>query len=208
MSLNSILLCDLFRAIHQWRIIGQQDVSEKDWLRIILPISLRGFKDRKSAIANRTSLVQIDRRELGSTSREALASSIDREITLIRRWKLDRIFLIFVRLMSLFESNLRKAAKNRKSRGVAVFTNLGRPLRKMERFPADESEPLNRLLEFDFVGPIRYGTPLNFSVARFRKSLRITLHYDASIVQRGDARELLRTYVRHLTEDCKDGEST
>ncbi len=64
LSLNALLLCDLFRAIHDWRVNRQPNVSEQDWLRIILPISLRGFKDRKLPIANRTSLVQIDRREL------------------------------------------------------------------------------------------------------------------------------------------------
>ncbi len=74
--------------------------------------------------------------------------------------------------------------------------------------PIAEGEPLSHLLEFDFMGPIRHGTPFNFSVARFRKSLRITLHYDASVVDSGEAEELLRIYVRHLTEIRNAGDST
>ena len=194
-SLNSILLGDLFRAFHQWRKCRCNDAKESDWLRIILPMNLREFADRGLPMANRTSLVQIDRRELSSVARDDLSRSIDREVKLIRRWRLDRMFLIFVRILSLFELNLRKAAANPKSRGIAVFTNLGRPIKNI---PGPSSEPdlpaLSRLLEFDFVGPIRLGTPFNFAVGRFRQGLRITLHYDSHIFSPEDAHQLLQIY--------------
>lgn len=205
-SLNSVLLSDLFRTLHKWLTGRSRDVSEREWLRVILPMNLREFKHREMPVANRTSIVQIDRRGFDSQSRDDLIRSIDREIKIIRRWHLDRMFLIFLKVMSVFETNLKRAARNERSRGIAVFTNLARPIRKLRD---GETESLDKLQDFDFVGPIRRGTPLNFTVSQFRRGLHLTLHFDSTVFSANEATDLLHMYRQVLaaSEQRESGEN-
>ncbi len=198
-SLNSRLLGDLFNAIQRWRSRIDRAASPQDWIRIILPMNIREFADRRLPSVNRTSIVQIDRRNMSELADPALFRSIDREINLIRKWQLDRMFLIVIRGLSIFQPLVRRAAQNKKPRGIAVFTNLGQPFRQHERSIA-EAPSSKKLIptEIDFLGPLRYGTPLNIAVARYQDRLRVTIHYDSAILSQVEASDLLREYLTAL----------
>ena len=211
-SLNSILMGELFRAISSWRLSKNESSGNKtalasDWIRLILPMNIRSVSDRRMPSANRSSIVQIDRCKLDSTPRESLYRSIDREVKVIQTWQLDRMFLIFMRGISSIEGWLKKAAANRKSRGFAVVTNLGAPFRSLERkskaaIKANQGPTiLSGISEFDFVGPIRSGTPFNFSFGIFDERLRITLHFDPRFFSREQSRQLLDLLVANLQPD-------
>ena len=159
-------------------------------------MNIREFSDRHLPSVNRTSIVQIDRRSLAKLADFDLFRSIDREINIIRQWQLDRIFLIAIRGLAVFQPLIRRVAQTKKHRGMAVFTNLGQPFRRRERAqlknPGDQ-----RLtpLEIDFLGPLRFGTPLNIAVARYQNRLRVTIHYDSAVVTLAEANDLLREYL-------------
>lgn len=197
--LNSVLLGQLYIALARWRL-EHGFHSDNDWMRIILPMSIRTVSDRRLPSANRATIVQLDRcgREMKNVGE--FYKSVNREILIIRGWQLDKIFLIAIRCLSFFESFLKRAAKNEKSRGMAVFTNLGEPLRKSERASSREpnSPAFIRLHEFDPVGPIRKGVPVNFSASRYGSRMRIALHYDAQVLSLQQAEGLLTTYLNQL----------
>ena len=196
---NSVLLGQLFLSLAAWRAqMGHH--AKEDWMRIILPISIRNVSDRRLPTANRATIVQIDRRSGQTDNLGGFYYGINREIMVIRGWQLDKIFLFAIRAMSLSDSILRWAANNKKSRGMAVFTNLGDPLRRSERAGArqpDSDAPI-RLEEFDLVGPIREGTPVNFAVSRYGPRMRVSLQYDSKLISEAQAAELLDGYASRL----------
>ena len=205
---NSVYLAELFLALADWRLACGVHHA-KDWMRIILPVSIRSISDRRLPAANRASIVQIDRTVPQPTPHPNSApetnsvrefyQGIDHEIDVIRRWQLDKMFLIVVRVMSMFESWIRSSARNEKSRGMAVFTNLAEPLRKSERLRNNgDPSKMPPIVEADWAGPIRQGTPLNFAVTKFGPKIRLTLHYDPAVVSDEEATEMLRIYAERL----------
>ncbi len=198
-TLNTVMLGQLYLALADWRA-SRGGHSEDDWLRIILPISIRNISDRRMPATNRATIVQIDRRERDAKKLSDFYRGIDREIKVIRGWQLDKMFLIAVRVMSVFEPLLLRSAKDEKSRGTAVFTNLGEPLRKSHRAGARDlslGSPLP-VVDFDCVGPIRRGTAVNFSVSKFDKTMRVSLHFDSKLLTSEEALGLLEMYVGRL----------
>jgi len=199
--LNSLLIGKLYLALIRWRT-KQGFHAAKDWLRIILPISIRNVSDRRLPAANRATIVQLDRREKEMENLSGFYQGINREIMVIRGWQLDKIFLIAIRIMAMFEPILKRSAQDERSRGTAVFTNLGEPLRKSHRKGSREPAGENQLslAEFDCVGPIRKGTAANFAVSKYGKSMRVSLHFDSKLLSNEEARKLLDSYVEQLME--------
>ena len=94
--------------------------------RILLPMSIRTAADRAAVAANRTAIVQIDRQPPDAgVDLIHFCQSIDSEIKFIRRWQLEKIFLIAIRLASISNSWLAKMATNPVSRGGGCFYSLG-----------------------------------------------------------------------------------
>ena len=200
-TLNSIFLGRLFVTLAKYRARGGGNHS-RDWIRIILPINIRDMSDRRMPAANRTTIVQLDRRQDDLASGDSFYQNLDREIRIIRAWQLDKIFIICIRLLSTFEILLRRMVKSQKSRGTVVFTNLGEPFRKRVKSRSRRADA--RTLEidqFDLVGPVREGTPMNFAVARHGNRLRVSLHYDARLFSVDEAQDLLGTYIDQLQSD-------
>ena len=174
--------------------------------RILLPISIRRRRDRDSVAANRTAIVQIDRQPPAEEGElVAFSQSIDYEINFIRRWQLEKMFLIVIRLASFSNSWLSKVANNPNSRGAAVFTHLGRPFKRAmihtnRLAKSAQPDSLARPIDFDLAGPVRSGTPINISFARFDGRLKISLHYDAYAVSLGQANRLLATIVNLFSD--------
>lgn len=212
LSTNAILLGQWFRCLEVWRqdeLKGTQEggqgqrVQDNDWIRVILPMSIRTHADRRMPVANRTAIVQIDRR--GSKTEDSIGQfhqMLNREIGIIRGWKLEKMFLIFIRLFSMSNALLKRVASNPTSRGLSVFTDLGRPfafsIRRLNRIKeSGEGSPIIPV-DFDLAGPIRRGTPLNVSLSRYQGRLKISLHYDASCFTRLEASDILKEYVNGL----------
>ena len=120
---------------------------------------------------------------------------------MIRRWQLEKMFLIATRLASVSNTWLSKIANNPVSRGAAIFTHLGRPYKRamihVNRLSKSAASLmlLARPVDFDLAGPIRTGTPINISFARFDHRLKISLHYDSQTISPAEADRLLATIV-------------
>lgn len=202
-NLNAILVAELMTTLEAWRLNWIPKASANHWQRIILPINIRDIADRRLPAANRSSIVQIDRRQIANQDQSKLVRSIQREVGVIIDWKLDRMFLSFMKIIGLSNRLLRHVAQNKKHRGIAVFTNLGQPFRKLEKRvnsavqnPASTGYPNQPLdpVEIDFLAPLRHGTSLNFTVAKFKNRLRMTLHYDPIVVSAEQADELVTAF--------------
>jgi len=193
-----------FAAIGQFG--STESSNDKRAFRIILPMSVRNPADRDLPACNRTSLVQIDRASSGASDNpDVFCQQIDREIKIIRGWQLEKMFLISIRMLSVSNRWLKRVANSPKSRGAAVFTHLGQPLKKATihakrlRQTDETSGSLLQLESADFAGPVRTGTPANVSISRIGQKLRLSLHYDAISLSAEQAAELLELYRQLLS---------
>jgi hypothetical protein len=198
-------MAKLFAAIG--RFSKDESAKDKRAFRIILPMNIRKPEDRDLPSCNRTALVQIDRTyAIGVADSDRFCQLIDREIKIIRGWQLEKIFLISIRLLSVSGSWLKSVANSPKSRGAAVFTHLGQPLKKasihsrrLQEKNGVAAADLLQLESADFAGPVRSGTPANISISRVGQELRLSLHYDANALSAEQAAQLLDFYREELT---------
>ncbi|MEM7453833.1 MAG: hypothetical protein AAF456_05685 [Planctomycetota bacterium] len=204
--LNSILLARLFYSVEAFRSGG-----DDQWIRVILPMSIREVADRRLSAANRSAVVQIDRRQSNFSDKDAFVQYLNREVGIIRLWQFSKLFLMVIRMMSVFPGWLKRSARNPDSRGSLIFTNLGNPfsrnrnLHTREQRTGDEivdTEVGNLVLrEFDLSGPVKPGTPVNFTVQEHGPRLRITMHYDSREISESDAMRLFDVYETSLNDD-------
>lgn len=193
-----------------------RDVSN-DWIRVILPMSIRSFADRRLPAANRTAIVQIDRQQPERSMFQQFVQMIHREVGIIRRFQLEKMFLILIRVFGVCSPLLKRVAANPTSRGAAVFTDLHRPFviakkraYRLERVcsnSAADQKDGNRFVlptDFELAGPIRRGTPLNLSIARYVGRLKLSLHFDQSQVSREQAEVILQRFVSNAEQWCAE----
>ncbi len=217
-SVNSLLMTIVFRAMKRIRGSIEDDANcqwaERKWIRLVLPIGIRGLADRKLPSTNKASLVQIERTFKQVSNADGAAQSIDREVRIIMGFKLDLVFLIAIRLLSIVPFFLRFAAGNQKSRGTAVFTNLGEPFRKTRACNFREVGDLE-MQEYDLCGPIRCGTPINIAWSTFKRSVgeklrlhgRLSLHFDRAIVSTELASAIADALEKELCDVAQFGGS-
>lgn len=212
-SPNSLLMTILFRTMKQVQTAVDSETSptskwsDRKWLRLVLPISIRSLADRKLPCTNKASLVQIERTLEQVANADGAAQSIDREVRIIMGFKLDFVFLIAIRMLSTIPALLKFVAGNQKSRGTAVFTNLGEPFRKA-RVCNFQTVGNLELEDYDLCGPIRCGTPINFSWLNFRRTVegklkihaRVSLHFDRNVVSDEAAQTILQAFVKQLED--------
>jgi len=202
--LNSLLMVKLIRSVDGWQKVSQSanegtvQACDSPWIRVILPISIRGLSDRHLPAANKATIVQIDRKKSETEDERQASRMLDREIKIIVGFMLDRIFLIAVRLCSVSPWLLGRLARNAKPRGTVIFTNLGAPLRKTRACDFQTVGDLN-LVDFDLCGPIRSGTPVNVAFQRHEDRARITLHYDRRIFSAETVNEFLASFIEELS---------
>lgn len=212
-SPNSLLMTILFRTMKQIQTAVDAETSptskwsDRKWLRLVLPISIRSLADRKLPCTNKASLVQVERTLEQVADADGAAQSIDREVRIIMGFKLDLVFLIAIRILSVIPALLKFVAGNQKSRGTVVFTNLGEPFRKA-RVCDFQTVGNMELVDYDLCGPIRCGTPINFSWLNFRRKTddervthaRVSLHFDRSVVPHETAQTILQAFVKELED--------
>ena len=197
---NDWVLAAIFKAVSQWRT-NDSDHYRSEWTRVIVPFNLRTADDREMPAANRASLVQIDRRDVTSIETLHLAQGIGYELNLIRRWQLDRMFLLFVRAFSISDRWLRNSVRRDRARATTMVTNVGKPLLRLG-LPTDAGRVTSGglILEtLDVIGPIRFGMPISFAVLEHANQLRVCLHYDANVIDATSADDLLDKIAKSLT---------
>lgn len=201
-SVNSILVGLLMQTLENFCQKHPDRISK--WIRVILPINIRTFADRRMPATNRATVVQVDR-QASDFTREDYFSGLNREIQIIRDWDLGKLFLIFIRSMLLFPGAISRAASNQKCRATAVFANLAEPFGRMGLPVEDQKMVVGnlKLHEFDFVGPIRHLMPVNFTSQRFLGRYRISLHYDCRVLPAENAAEVLSEFLNRLSSFAK-----
>jgi hypothetical protein len=195
-TLNDFLLATLFATL---RDVSPNSDRRACW-RVIVPISIRQSWERSMPVANRTTLVQLDRFAQETNDLLGLAQGIHFELGVIRGWMLDRMFLLAIRLMSLSNTWLVRNAGIGKPRATTLLTNLGKPFVRSGLCTKDGRVIVGDapLVAADLLPPIRAHLPLSFSAVQYAGDLRITAHVDTRQVTQADAEQFLQKWRDQL----------
>lgn len=201
-TVNDILLRDLFRTLRDWSRTAGQDPGRRH-LRILMPHNLRQREDRAMPAANVMSFAFLTRPASDCDRAEELLRSIHQETELTRRYRLTLYFLGsmgFVQSTGYFEWLMRRQF----CFTTAVLTNLGNPTRRfVARLPrAGMQLEVGNLLLKEMTGgpPVRPLTRAVFSIFNNPQHLSISLKCDAGEYTSQDAGRLLNAYLARLQE--------
>ncbi len=200
-TVNVLVLAAVFRALHQLRK-RHGWYEEREWLRLVIPISIRDFADRRLPAANRATMVQLDRTDRDLEDPDGLVWGINHELGNIRDWNLEKTILLALKWMSLVPGWIRWIAGRPVCRATSVVTNLGAPLERVKLDRDDQGRLITGNLVIDDVQltvPIRPRTPAGFAVVRYANRQNIDLHFDPGQIEPLIAAELLDLTVRNLT---------
>lgn len=197
---NDLLCRDLFQAIHAFRK-RRGTANGQQWLRLMVPVSLRNKSDALTPAANIVSTVFLDRQEQAIGEPTQLLTGINEEMQLIKNKRLGFTFVFSLHANRWLPGGLRKAASGDKCSSTAIFSNLGRVL---ARTPLPQSKEENlicgdvELLRTDALAPLTPFTCAAFCASWYAKRLAIALHYDPRPLSREDADELLALFVEEI----------
>lgn len=198
-TINEMILRALFLGLHDFRkAYGYYRDSE--WLRLIVPVSIRDFSDRGLSASNRASMVQLDRTDRDFKDPKGLLWGLNYELANIRKWNLEKTFLLLVRCFSVVPGWIDRIAAKDKCRATSVLTNLGSPFDrlKLERIEGKLKSGNLLVEDVELVVPLRQNTPIGFATLRYAGEQKICLHFDPVEVDRYEAQILLEKVVQHL----------
>ncbi|QDU25124.1 acyltransferase PapA5 [Anatilimnocola aggregata] len=195
-SLNDLLIRDLLLTLDRWQR-SQGENSQRDWLRISVPVNLRLASEAKLTAANVVSMVFIDRRDPLLQQPAPLLASIQQQMNRIKRHRLGLIFPLMLGLLRSL-GRLGSMTDDQRCRATTVLTNLGDPYSQVP-LPRDETGHLQAgdvtLAAIELIPPLRPFTQVAFSIVTYAAKLHIGLHYDRCILTAAQASELLGAFA-------------
>ncbi|MCH2181655.1 MAG: hypothetical protein MK108_06575 [Mariniblastus sp.] len=206
-AFNTLLMSEFFLCLQDWRVEELAQTGD-DWIRLIVPMSIRDLSDRRQSAINRATIVQVDRQRKDFQDRDRFLARLDREIAIIRGWQLSKIFLLAIRAMAATPGMLARSSASRKCRGTAVYTNLSEPIGRLglprhgDSFAAGNL----RIKSFDYAGPIRPGTPIYLAIQKHLERTRVSMHYDPRVIVASQAEKLLSSYIKRLKALATSGD--
>ncbi len=199
---NELILRAVFLAIHQVR--KQMGLHRKnEWLRLIVPINIRDFADRRLPAANRATLVQIDRNDRDFADPEKLIAGLNRELGVIKRCNLEKTFLLILRIFSAFPGAIARSAKRDICRATSVVTNLGAPFERVKLARVDgKLQAGNLILEgVRLIVPLRPKTAVGFAVLRYAGRQVLCLHFDPRQIDQEMAQKIMDLVLQDLRRE-------
>ncbi|MEZ6123369.1 MAG: hypothetical protein R3C49_09370 [Planctomycetaceae bacterium] len=196
-ALNDVLMTNLFLAIRDFRM-QYSFASESDWVRLMIPTSLRLKDHYRISAANILGMVFVERSGRQLRDPDELLTGIRAEMDFIKRLKLGYLFVMSLMLGRRLPGGLRYMAAQNQGRISAVFTNIGRilnrcPLPKQQDGLLQSGNVLLRSVET--CAPVGRDVCAAFSAVWYANRLSLTLHYDPGAMTDQHARRLLQLFV-------------
>jgi hypothetical protein len=205
-SLNELAAAALFSALNdavpREAIAGQRRV-----IRLSIPVNLRQPADRRMPAANVVSMVFLDRSADEIADAPRLIASIHEEMQLIKRLGLGLTFVYTLAAARLTPGGVATLVRNRTTAATALFTNLGRVLRRPQRVASRAGGRRHddfirvgqsRLVAVEGLAPLRRGTAVAVAAVEYAGRLAFTLRFDPSAITASAAACLCDGFASHL----------
>ncbi len=198
-SLNDLLLRELMFTIVEWNRLWSGDTE--GWMRVLVPINLRGRDDLKMPMANRLSYGFFTRRLENFRADHEQLASIAKESTWIRKSGMP------VRLLQKFHwmqvtGTWPLIFSPHRCLATAVFSNLGDPTRRFRfRFPRQKGQiTVGNLVMTNFAGTtaLRPQTRIGLFFNTYGNRLTISARFDPLLYSSEDIDMFLDLYQQRL----------
>jgi NRPS condensation-like uncharacterized protein len=191
-SVNDHLLAATFAALGDW-IRHRGITSEKENLRLAVPMDLRKWMGKTSCFENCVSMIFLDRTLQETLASEPLLRSVAREMKEIKDGQLAGTMLKVLSLMAAFPPLMHRFMKWFTGATTSVVSNLGVVLDANREGMRDQKVEVGgaMLQSIDFLPPLRRGVPLAFGTLTYAGKLSVCLHYDPRVLPRAEATDLL-----------------
>lgn len=206
-TVNDWLVRDLFLTLAEW---NRRDTSQgtRGWLRVLMPVSMRGKGDGRMPAANCMAYVPLNRRaeDCVDERAEALLAGLKDEGRAAIRSGLGPVFLGALDLLLAIRV-LPAMLAGEQCFATAVLTNLGDPTHRFTaRFPRRDGRVVAgdlRVDEIAGVSPLRPLTHASFAVGTYAGDLGVCLWADPRSFTPGDARRLLSAYTERIRDSIR-----
>ena len=125
-TLNDLLVRDLFLALAEWR--SRQDIENgAPWLRMAVPTNLRTADDHLLPAANVAAARFLDRRGTDFADAGQLLRSVHKDLALVKQWRLGLAFIFLANIGQLLNGGNERKFRSDGHRTSSTLTNLGEP---------------------------------------------------------------------------------
>lgn len=198
-SLNDLLLRDLFLILDQWNRRHSTDHRSRT-IRVCVPINLRESADRRMSAANVVSLSFLDRDANQLADPMGLLDNLHAQTKQTKRSRKSLVFLPVLKLLGMFPGRLFARMQREHCQASAVFSNLGvlwagSPLLGLDQKLVSGGLTLESI---EAIVPLRRLTHAGFFALTYGGKLCLTVSHDTRWLDDADARELLESFVRQL----------
>ena len=203
-TVNDLLARDLFLAMLDLRVRSGCE-TDKDWLRLAMPVNLRGPGDEKLSVANVISVVFIARSPSEMADRGQLLRSLQRQMRFIKDHRLSLTFALSLAIAQYIPGHIYRNARKHDCWATGVFSNLGMilkdvPLPRREGRLALGSVTLD---ELEFIPPMRPRTAFVCAVYTYAGRLYVLFHCDPRMVSPAQAEEFRTLYLERIRQSIQ-----
>lgn len=207
-SLNDLLLRDLFLTLDQWNRRHSTDHRSRT-IRVCVPINLRESADRRMSAANMVSLSFLDRDANQLADPMSLLDSLHAQTKQTKRSRKSLVFLPVLKLLGMFPGRLFAHMQREHCQASAVFSNLGvlwagSPLLGLDQKIVTGGLTLESI---EAIVPLRRLTHAGVFALTYGGKLCLTVSHDSRWLDDADARELLESVVRRLKPSLAESNS-
>jgi hypothetical protein len=205
-TVNDFLLRNLFVVASAWNVERDPKLRRR-YVRIMVPMNLRGPADDAMPAANVVSMIHIDRRPHKAGSFNAQARLARVELRLCKKWRLGLTTVHYMQVFRRFRNGLKRLIPKHRCLGTTVLSNLGDPVRHIE-LPRRNGRIIVGGLTLEAiepVPPVRPFTRASYGAVFYAGRLTLTVHYDPRCFTPEEGRELLDRFVAEIRRAIADG---
>lgn len=205
-TVNDLLSRDFILAMNAWRKdsgIG----TDEDWLRLMVPMSMRSDVDRCVSAANIMSTVFLDRRREDCADPAQLLTTIRDQMNLIKDRELGFTYLFSLLVARSLPGGLARFHWDDRCVATAILSNLGKPLANSP-LPLENGRIMagNLTLErVEALAPLRPHTCVSVTLMTCGDRLAVAMHYDPRAMTAQQSAELLQYYSDAIAESSGMG---
>ena len=200
-SLNDLLLRDLFLILDQWNRRHSPDHRSRT-IRVCMPVNLRRSTDHRMSAANVISLAFVDRAANQLADPIGLLGNLHVETEQTKRLRKSLAFVPALKLLGMFPGRLHARMQRTPCLASAALSNLGVLWAGSPLLGLDQRLVSGDLIleSIEAILPLRPLTHAAFLALNYDAKLSLTISHDPRWIDAADARELLESFVRQLKD--------
>ncbi|MBI1314354.1 hypothetical protein GC176_23915 [bacterium] len=198
-SLNDLLLRDLFLVLDEWNRCHTQD-GRCQPIRICMPVNVRRSSDNRMPAANVISLSFVDQEPHDLADAVRLLASVHAQTSRTRRLRSFLAFVPALKLLGMFPGRLHARAQRTHCLSTAVLSNIGVLCAGSPLLGPDRRMTAGGLLleSVEAVLPLRPLTHVALVVSKYARKLTLTISHNPRWINAAESHELLNRFVRQL----------